>query len=582
MNLPYTADPVAAVMVAQTAVGATLTAVMWSRPLSKKLATVLFLAAIWLAVLLPVTPALMKLLTDAPPHPDHAMWVLRVSAALATVAMMLNGRISLVVAGVAAEIGLGRLGSYVSSSDLELAGMHLLWFGALIALVRRIEDDASAPSPEPVRSYAREDLVMFGAAVVLAALVAVYVLERSIDSDDEWGYTYQADLFAHGKAYAPAPPCGDAFRMFWVWFYQGRSFAQYTPGWPLFMAPFAAVGMTWFAAPVTHGLLVVGVARLARRITAANGSPSGQIAWSGRIAALAACTGAATLMNAGSRFPHVFVGACFAWSIEAVCAMTSPTITPRSKWTWGVVLGLAVSFLVSSRPADAAALEVGVLSIFAYALLRGRVGWRAFTGAALTFGIVSVVSLIILRLQMGVWFKTGYDVVSQFHPWVVLKYSVPSPSEFRFGIPLATSSYSFWPCAPAFAAAGLLNVRNEGRAIAFMLVAGSLCLAGFLTMLEFGRGMDFGYGPRYHLPHVVTMAVGAGVLLAPLFAKVEALLSTPRAFFAAGPAALVVAAMIVGVVRIAPLMYPYAHDEIRHRNALFRAIKTRLKSTMRS
>ena len=95
-----------------------------------------------------------------------------------------------------------------------------------------------------------------------------------------------------------------------------------------------------------------------------------------------------------------------------------------------------------------------------------------------------------------------------------------------------------------------------------MLAMSTLALLSFYFMVEFGRGNDDGMGPRYTLPVVVPMAMGGAAILAPLLARAWARVSGLRARTRAlGPALLAAAAVVYGVARIAPLMYPIAHDQ---------------------
>ena len=57
------------------------------------------------------------------------------------------------------------------------------------------------------------------------------------------------------------PPCASMFENYWVFRHEGRAFSQYTPGWPLFMAPFSRLGVIYLAGPVMAGILAVGIGR---------------------------------------------------------------------------------------------------------------------------------------------------------------------------------------------------------------------------------------------------------------------------------------------------------------------------------
>jgi hypothetical protein len=104
-----------------------------------------------------------------------------------------------------------------------------------------------------------------------------------------------------------------------------------------------------------------------------------------------------------------------------------------------------------------------------------------------------------------------------------------------------------------------------------MLSLGGLAALFFYAATEIGRTIDFGYGPRYQLVQAVPMAVGGGVLFAKLWRTAADRFSLRRPLVAGGPAVLALAAALVGVVRIAPLVYPHNYTDVHARNAVFRA-----------
>jgi hypothetical protein len=580
MHSPYTADPLNALVIAQSSVAAALSAVVWWRPIRPWISSALLLAGAWIVALLPVAPDFFIGLGGII-APEPALRWLRVAAMCATLAMLAARRQRwLAVVALPGQAVLSWLVAHIPSSDDELAALHLIWIASLYGAY------VLAESPRAPRAVVRRErtqvsleISMAALAMILALIVNLVVLDRGMDSSDEWAYTYQAATFAKLHAYALKPACYAAFQNFWVFSASGHTFSQYTPGWPLFMAPFFRLGVVWLAGPASLGLLVVGVARLARRITAACGD-GGRVATSREVTASGLIAGGATLLsntmliNGASRFSHVFVAATFAWSVEALCAITTPGVDRRSGALWGIVLGLGAGFMVSTRPADGATLGLGLLLYFAYAALRGRLSGRGAMLATVAFAAAGGLTLVLLRLQLGQWFKTGYALTHDFYPSAALSFSAPDPSELRYGLPLATGSYCWWPLAPALGIAGLLtSLRSAERRVAFILGVGTLAFLGFYTMLELGRGYDWGYGPRYVLPSTVAMAVGTGALFAPLARGAFSVGSPRRAFSVGGPPSLALAAVAVGVVRLAPLIYPYNHDVVTGYNILFKTIE---------
>ena len=202
--------------------------------------------------------------------------------------------------------------------------------------------------------------------------------------------------------------------------------------------------------------------------------------------------------------------------------------------------------------------------------------------AAASGSLLRGLTLIILRLQLGAWFKTGYELAPSIRPEAPLRLSWPTPCDRKYGVPLATGSYCWWPVAPALGVAGLVRGARRPRAARLVHARDRLArLVAFYFFVEFGRGDDDGLGPRYALPVVVPMASAA-----PRSSR-----RSSRGRWRAGPVcargrghrgpALAAAAVIYGVARIAPLMYPIAHDQYVNWTAPLRgARKMQLKNAI--
>jgi hypothetical protein len=581
LQTPYTSNPHDAFVAAQASVGAALSAVAWFRlrRIAPRGAFALLLVGIWGCALATVEGDFLRRF-GFQLDPSHMIWLLGWSSTLATVAVMVAGPWWIGLSAVIVRLALAQIDLRLRQSDGELAVLHLVGIGFSLGLLqladrreRATTDDRAAP-PDLVA----HDIVIFFGATVLACMVSILVLGRSCDSADEWSYTFQAAVFAKGRAYSAVPPCMPAFQNFWVFWKDGRMFSQYMPGWPLLCAPFQVLGLMWLVAPVTHGLLAVGVARLARRAVSESrpgGADPKEAAIAGLIAAATVTVGSTMLINGASRFPHTFQCALFAWCVEATCVLTTPGLSPARQTRWGVLLGLAAAFMLGTRPSDGAMLGFSIFIYFAFAFFKGRIGLRAVLATAISLLALGGLFLVILRLQLGAWFKTGYSLSAEFHPWAKFRFELPAANEYKWPFPLATGSYCWWPCAPALGVAGMAALlRPPGRRIAFMLGLGVIGVLAFYTALTFGRGWDFGYGPRYQMPAVVPMAVGGAVVLAPLFgAALSSRVTEGSAHSAAGPAALALLAAIAGTIVIAPFVYPPTYNDVRLRNVVFRAAR---------
>ena len=583
MYLPYTDRFPEAAAVAAQSVAATLTAVIWSCPLRTRSATILLGIAIWMAALTPLAPEMTSFLhLEVGPR---YFSLLQISATLAIIAALLDGSRLLGVLAAVGQCALYALAHYVRDSDAEISFAYIFFYGALIGVhALRVAPLNRAGPASAARSFARQDLAIFLATTCLAALVTNLAFGRLVFNGDEVANSFQADVYGHLRAFAPIPPCPSMFENYWVFRYHGHAFSQYTPGWPLFMAPFQRLGIIWLAGPVMGGLLAVAVARLSRRIASGLGTTPDEseriVAIAGWLGPIFAMLGPYLLLNAASRFSHTMVCACFAWSVESLCAVTGERVPARSlpdrrDSAYGLLLGATTSLGVATRPADGGLLGVGVFICFLWALFSRRIAWRALLGTIIGFLLFGGLTAIILRLQLGAWFQTGYTISPAIHPESQLRLSWPAPNQWKNGVPLATGSYGWWPAAPALGIAGLLRaLGGRGRRAVFMLVTSSLALTGFYFFVEFARGGYEGLGPRYVLPLVIPMATGGAGLLAALAERARRLGPGFRsAIGSAGPALLAFVAVAYGVIRLAPRVYPVAYAESRYSTAPFRATR---------
>lgn len=566
VHTPYTSNFPDAFAAAHGSICLGLSAVVWAqrdRGLASR--TVMQAAVLVCAVAPWLTAAMLGLGYHV--TPTTYTTALEATAALGSVAVLLDGRIGPLVWALVGELALWFLVGYLTNSTLELAALHAIWLGLLIGLHRAPPvrtERARFVLDEPHRG----DWLVFVLATALATVTCFVVLERRIGSSDEWAYTYQAAVFAKLHAYAREPRCSNAFQNFWVYAYMGKQFSQYTPGWPYFMAPFVLARLPWLAGPTSFGLFAAGVARLARRAMSFAGdgtATSREIVAAGWFAALVTMLSSTLLINGGSRFAHVFVLTCYVWALEALLLLADPELRPtprRARW-WAIVLGVCCGLLLATRPLDGGGLGFGMFLYFVWAVAKRRFDVRTLVTIAIPFALLCGLTLVILRLQLGKWFTTGYSLTSMIHPWTKFAMSKPKPDEWRWGFPLATGSYVWWPCSLALGFAGLAALGRRARALNVMMFVGVTPVIFFYAFLDLGRGYDWGYGPRYRMIAMVPMALGTGVLLARL--------AYGRRSVAAFGALL--AAIFLGVIRIAPLVYPYEYEAVANENRLGIAIQ---------
>jgi hypothetical protein len=93
---------------------------------------------------------------------------------------------------------------------------------------------------------------------VISNLVGAFILLHFPNSGDEYAYYFQAQIFAAGKLFAPAPP-SDKLITDKMILYDGKWFVQYPPGWPAFLSIGMLIGMPWIINPIfsTITLLVL-------------------------------------------------------------------------------------------------------------------------------------------------------------------------------------------------------------------------------------------------------------------------------------------------------------------------------------
>lgn len=579
MRWPFSSDYLSSLIAANACAALVLTALLVFYGL-RSVSRGFLLVAVWFAALAVLFgPTMDALGHKSGPHVLRD--VLASSVVFATIGALLEGRPFVALVALLGEAPLWFVTGYVKESDGDLSALHLAWVGLIVGLTCKrsapVVRETSRPAPEG--SYLVHDAMVFVGGTLLAALVCVFVLDRRMGSADEWAYTFQAAAFAKAHAFATSARCQNYLQSTWVFESSGRLFSQYPPGWPLVMAPLVWLHAVWLAGPLSTGLMACGMGRLARSAARCLGRhdapPSARtIALAGTWAAVLSMFATSILLNGASRFPHVWVVALYAWSLEGLMQIATPGLSRDAQARWGAVLGASAVLSLASRPADGAFVGIGLAVLFVYWLVRGNIGWRAVAAAAMTFGAIGFLVLFILRLQLGTWFHTAYSLLPTMQPAFVMKYSKPAPDQWRYGLPLAVGSYCWWPCSVPVGMAGLAMLRGRSKGLAVGIALGTLPFAAYLEFLEFTRSADFEYGPRYFSVLLVPMAVGSGLALAPLTAAALEHVTQGRTVFARGaPLGLALFAAVSGWLRIVPLEWPAAVEHAKRHSAVDRAIE---------
>jgi hypothetical protein len=579
MHWPYTLDFADSYMAAQWGASLLLTAALFFWRFSNAARAILLLG-IWLSAVALLIPQSLGYLSFKP-GPLAFREVLMMTSALGVLAAIVSQRVVVAIVGMLGIYPLWWLTGTLKGSDAELASLHLAWLGLLTGLM------AATPRPrlqepphiEAEESYVLHDTLAFVCATLIAALMCAFVHHKREGSADEWGYTFQAAVFAKGHIYSQAPRCDTYLENFYVYEVAGRMFSQYTPGWPMFIVPFVWIRQVWLSGPFSLGVLAWGMARLGRSVARSFGKrdapPSArEVRTAGTWAAVMASIGTTLIVNGASRYPHVYTLALYAWTLEALIQVGTPGLPRNKQILWGLVLGTASVHMVATRPADGAFMGIGVALVFVWFLVRRQVGWRAFAVGTATFAFWSAVMLVILRLQIGKWFTTGYKLNEVFHTWNVVKFSKPELSQWKYGLPLATGAYAWWPASMPLGLAGLTQMRGKARAITFAMVVSCIPYIVFQEYLDLGqRGIDWGYGPRYLMILMVPMMLGSAVILAPLTRAALSRGDSERSpLVRGGPLALVLLAVISVWIRVVPLEWATTAEHTHKHSALNRAI----------
>jgi hypothetical protein len=134
-------------------------------------------------------------------------------------------------------------------------------------------------------------------ALALPLFTSTFVLDRFVNSGDEFAYLWQAKAFLAGHLSYDAPPLGETFVAFRTWIHENHWVSQYPPGWPLVLAAAGLVSVPpWAVNPLLGALSVAALAALLRK-AASPGTAFGLVV-----------VYAATsffIFNAASYFPHI-------------------------------------------------------------------------------------------------------------------------------------------------------------------------------------------------------------------------------------------------------------------------------------
>jgi len=388
-----------------------------------------------------------------------------------------------------------------------------------------------------------------------AARIALGPLQTFANSADEDTYVWMAERIAEGRLGVPAGPLPEAIINYWRVPRGDVLVTTYPPTWPAIMAPFAAAGVPWLAAPVLAGLIIVLLYRFVRD------------EWGDRGAALAAATLVATstffLFNAASYFTHIVVVLLTlialerGWSIARGLA-AGADVSWRSAFQCGVAAGLAGS----TRPPDVVIVLAPALIAIAPTLgVKARAAARLVLPAVLGFALGFAPLPLHNRWATGSFWTSAYEL-GGLPPVYTFDAATWLDRLARLGLYRSWLLDWAWDPAVLLLAVPLvlwapIGARRRSRDLA--LVAMIALAALTLVMNSESDKPGNQYGPRY----VLIVLVPTAILIA------RAL----RAWIGR-TSIMVLAVLVIAVAGASQLVrfVPYYSWQINERRALYRAV----------
>lgn len=409
---------------------------------------------------------------------------------------------------------------------------------ALLAAARAVAvtDRSWLPRlPPPVADAALASGAVLFALITLglSGLVAVLVLDGIPHTVESIAYLFQAQIFALGGLWAPAPPVPEAFEQAYIVVHEGRWFGVLPPGQSVMLAAGLLAGAVWLVSPLLSAL-AVGLTVLLGRLT---------YGWlAGLLAGLLLAPSPLVVLLSGDMLAHP---AGLFWSVVAAIGVAlALRWRPGPGW---LLAGLGTGGLVMTRPL--AALGVGVpLTLYLLwtcrvellpVLLRRAGLWMLGAAPGVLFMAYVNVGLTgspfmpalslwseVDRLGFGpnVGTRGGHDLASALgNTWA----NTAVLSRHLFGWP------SYLTFAPALVPY-VLGARSRWDRV-FLLWAGGLTAA---HLLYWSDGIV--YGPRFAFEAVAALALLTARGIA-LLARADGLVPAERGA-AARPVAARVAA----------------------------------------
>jgi hypothetical protein len=369
-----------------------------------------------------------------------------------------------------------------------------------------------AASAAPVRAghlTARLYLVAL-CAFLLYALVATIVFSRRPLLIDEVVQLWQAQRFAEGRLWIPAPTHGEFFSFLHLVDVGERVYAQFPPGGPFMLWLGLLAGAPWLVGPACGALSVLLFARLARAA-----EPAASDRWVLGATLLFALTPFGVFMF-GSHMNHV---TALLWILLAVASLVTlvrvgtdaDSITNPDHASHGVAvlpalgLGFGLGAAATVRPLDAFAFAMPAAIWLVVRARRSPQRWMENVIAGIGVAVPFLAMMYVNAQTTGHPLKFGYEVLwgtlhgLGFHaaPW-------GEPHTPLRGLALASlyqwrlQSYLFETPFPSLVlpVISLWCARRLGALDRYLLASSALVILAYLLYWHDG----FFLGPRFVVP----------------------------------------------------------------------------------
>jgi hypothetical protein len=363
-------------------------------------------------------------------------------------------------------------------------------------------------------------------------------------STDEFAYSFQADLMKSFRLYAPMPDNCEFYPCENVVMSNGKWFAKYTTGFPLLLAPGAAVGAPWIVNPVISIFTLVFIFLLTQMLFNRK---------SAYAAVVIAILSPFFFFNGAAAFqPH----------ISLACALLGATYfywksIRERKLIFAFLCGVFFSMAVLIRPVDTGlwTLVFTIITVLELIMGKDRVAMLKSLATISLFGILGIFGVLLVnKIQTGDFTKFSFQVYKGNEVW---GFGVFEHNVYKA---LWNSFYSItrllsWSIPFMFEAAFIGLFGKEKKNTFYLLFV-------FLVFIIFYFGWytigNYEYGPRYLFSGFVFLIPAAGYGINVLFERVSSRLKNP----ASAISAFGVVILIYSVAALFPVFFPMLKSQV--------------------